>query len=190
MRVAGLVLAAGEGRRFGAPKALLTHDGERFIDRATALLRDADCEPVVVVAGAVALDVHDALVVHNDEWASGMGSSLRAGLAAMPQDADAVAIVLVDQPEIEPAAVRRVSAAIERGAGVAIATYGGKRGHPVIIRRSCWAAVARLATGDEAARAFMRAYPEEVVEVSCDGLGSAEDVDTPEDLEILSRRPR
>jgi nicotine blue oxidoreductase len=117
-----------------------------------------------------------------------MGSSLRVGLAVMPADTDAVAIVLVDQPAIGVEAVRRVRAAGEQGARIAVATYGGKRGHPVLIARDHWDEVALLATGDRGARAFMRAHPELVVEVSCDDTGSAADVDTREDLQRLNQR--
>ncbi|KOX21609.1 molybdopterin-guanine dinucleotide biosynthesis protein A [Saccharothrix sp. NRRL B-16348] len=89
MRVAGLLLAAGAGRRFGGPKALVSHDGVLWVDRAAAVLRDAGCAPVVVVLGASAASVRaraaldGCVVVDNPEWATGMGSSLRAGLAAL-----------------------------------------------------------------------------------------------------------
>jgi nicotine blue oxidoreductase len=190
MNVAGLVLAAGEGRRFGGPKALASHGGQRLVDRAVGVLRDGGCEPIVVVSGAAALDVPGAAVVHNPGWAEGLGSSLRVGLAWLPADADAVAIVLVDQPAIGAESVRRLRAALDRGAQVAVATYEGQRGHPVLFARGHWDEVARMATGDSGARAFMRAYPELVVEVPCDDTGSAVDVDTPEDLSGLANRVR
>jgi CTP:molybdopterin cytidylyltransferase MocA len=85
---AGLVLAAGEGRRFGGPKAPYVLDGERLVDRAVRVLREASCDPVVVVLGAWVGDVPDADVVLNDQWRSGMGSSLCRGLEHLGDAAD------------------------------------------------------------------------------------------------------
>ena len=99
MGVAGLVLAAGEGRRFGGPKAPVVIDGERLVDRAVRVLREGGCEPVYVVLGAWVGEVPGAIVVVNPDWAEGMGSSLRAGLGAM--DADRV-VVTSDNPRGEP----------------------------------------------------------------------------------------
>lgn len=180
--VAGLVLAAGEGRRFGRPKALVEVDGERLVDRAVRLLRDSGCDPVVVVSGAVPLEVDGARVVDNPNWRSGMGSSLHRGLAALPESAEAVVIALVDQPWLGPQAVRYLRTAHASGAVVAVATYAGQRGNPVLLDRSVWAEAARLAQGDVGARALMAAHPELVFEVSCDGTGSPADIDTPTDL--------
>ena len=87
MTVAGLVLAAGAGRRFGGPKALVELDGERLVDRMVRVLRAGGCQPLVVVAGAVPLAVSGATVVDNPDWRTGMGSSLRSGLAALPDQA-------------------------------------------------------------------------------------------------------
>lgn len=188
--VAGLVLAAGEGRRFGGPKALVVHEGERFVDHAVRVLRDGGCDPIVVVSGAAPLEVEGARVVENPDWASGMGSSLQAGLAATHSKARAVAILLVDTPGVSARAVRRVCAAAGGDAPVAVATYSGERGHPVVITRSWWDEVRSLAIGDEGARPFLRAHPELVTEVPCDGLGSPADVDTPEDLQQLGRPGR
>ena len=85
MSVAGVLLAAGEGSRFGGPKAVAELDGERLVDRAVRVLRLGGCDPVVVVLGAAVVEVPGAdLVVVNPDWATGMGSSLRAGLAALP----------------------------------------------------------------------------------------------------------
>ena len=98
--MAGLVLAAGSGTRYGQPKAPVVIDGERLVDRAARLLREAGCDPVVVVLGAWVGDVPDAEVALNADWAEGMGSSLRVGLTALEKRAevDRAVITLVDLP--------------------------------------------------------------------------------------------
>lgn len=185
-RVAGLVLAAGEGRRFGTPKAVVEFDGERLVDRAARLLRAGGCEPVIVVAGAVPLVVDDARVVENPQWRTGMGSSLRRGLAALPAACGAVVIALVDQPYIGAEAVRRLIAAYEAGARAAVVTYHGQRRNPVLLARSTWVAVSAQARGDAGARPYLEAHRAEVVEVSGDGTGDPRDIDTPADLSAAS----
>lgn len=183
-RVAGLLLAAGEGSRLGTPKALVQHEGERLVDRGVRLLEEGGCHPVVVVLGAATVQVRGAVVVRNPGWRSGMGSSLRVGLAALPEEAGAVVVALVDQPFIRPEAVR---ALVASGARLAVATYGGRRRNPVLLSRRDFAEVARLAAGDTGARPFLKAHPELVTGVPCDGLGDPADIDTPADLERLSR---
>jgi CTP:molybdopterin cytidylyltransferase MocA len=179
---AGLVLAAGEGRRFGGPKAVATLAGERLVDRAVRVLREGGCSPIMVVSGAIDLVVPGAVVVPNPLWPSGMGSSLRTGLrAAEGTDASAVVALLVDTPWISPLAVQRLVEAVA-DAPAAIATYGGRRGHPVRLSRSIWAEVGELADGDVAAKAWLGAHPQQVLEVDCSGLGDSRDVDTPEQL--------
>lgn len=182
MTVAGLVLAAGEGSRFGRPKAGIAVGGERLVDRAVSLLTGGGCQPVVVVSGALRLTVDGAIVVHNDDWASGMASSLRHGLAAMPSDATAAVVVLVDTPWLGAEAVRRVVAAHRGGATLAVATYDGTRGHPVLLGREHWTAIAATVTGDVGARAYL-AGRSDVVEVECTGTGDPADVDVPAALE-------
>jgi CTP:molybdopterin cytidylyltransferase MocA len=180
--VAGLVLAAGEGRRFGGPKALVELGGERLVDRAVRVLRDGGCEQVFVVAGAAALDVPDAFVVDNTQWTKGMGSSLRTGLAALPAGVDAAVVVLVDTPWIRAEAVRLLIAVHGRGADLAVATYAGERGHPVLVGRRHWLGVAETAIGEVGAREYLANHPD-VVEVDCTGTGDPGDVDDPADLE-------
>lgn len=182
--VAGLVLAAGSGTRYGGPKALVEYEGERLVERAVRLLASGGCDPVVVVSGAVPLTVPGAIVVHNPDWATGMGSSLRAGLrAATASAAGAVVVALVDQPWVGAEAVVRLRAAWSAGAvAVAVATYDGRRGNPVLLARPVWDEVAELAVGDVGARPFMQAHPELVTPVDCTGTGTAADVDTPADL--------
>jgi CTP:molybdopterin cytidylyltransferase MocA len=177
--VAGLVLAAGEGRRLGVPKALLEIDGERLVDRAVRVVREGGCDPVYVVAGAAGLDVDGAKVLDNPAWSTGMGSSVRLGLSAVAQDA--VVVMVVDTPGIGADVVRRLVAAYRSGAMVVVATYDGQPRNPVLLAREHWAAVADLAVGDVGARAFLAAHPELVTHVECGDLGDPSDLDTPGD---------
>ncbi|MQA86195.1 MAG: NTP transferase domain-containing protein [Streptosporangiales bacterium] len=188
-KVAGLLLAAGEGSRLGRPKALVELDGRTLAERGVMMLREGGCDPVIVVTGAVDVAVPSARSVHNAEWRTGMGSSLRAGLAALPETAEAAVVALVDQPRVTAAAVRRLVAAYGSGAGVAVATYGGAPRNPVLLAREHWDEAARMAVGDVGARPFLRAHPERVTEVPCDDVGSPADIDTAEDLAALGHEP-
>lgn len=184
--VAGLLLAAGAGRRYGGPKALaVLADGTPFLRRAVTALREGGCRPVTVVLGAGAEQARalaaGADVVVNRGWAVGMGSSLVVGLAALPAEAEAALVLLVDTPGVGAAAISRL-VAVSTPDAVVVATYSGRRGHPVLIGRRHWAEVARLAVGDVGARPFLRAHPELVSEVACEDVASPEDVDTPADL--------
>jgi molybdenum cofactor cytidylyltransferase/nicotine blue oxidoreductase len=171
---AGLVLAAGEGRRFGGPKAPFVLDGERLVDRAVRVLRDAGCDPVVVVLGAWVGDVDGATVVVNDDWSTGMGSSLRAGLGHLGVDdaIDRAVVTLVDLPGLTAEAVRRLAS--ERG-DLAQAAYDGERGHPVLLGRAHWAGVAATAEGDRGARAYLAQHDVALVEVG--DVASGHDLD-------------
>lgn len=180
MSVVGIVLAAGAGRRFGRPKALVEYQGSRLVDRAVGLLSSGGCSSVLVVAGAAPLTVAGATVVDNPDWETGMGSSVRAALSVA--DGDAAVLVPVDTPFLGPDAVRRLIAAHFLGATVAVATYEGKRGHPVLIASSHWEAVISSARGDVGARAFLKAHSELITAVPCDGTGRPDDVDTPDAL--------
>lgn len=186
--IAGLVLAAGSGSRLGTPKALIELDGERLVDRAVRTLREGGCAPITVVLGAAVVDVVGAEVVENPDWASGMGSSFRAGLGALPADADAVVVSLVDQPRIGAAVVARLIEAHRAGARVAVATYGGQRRNPVLLGQETWAEVADLAEGDQGARPYLAKHSEQIVPVPCDDLGVPDDIDTPADLQAERAR--
>ncbi|QFZ21989.1 nucleotidyltransferase family protein [Saccharothrix syringae] len=183
MRVAGLVLAAGAGRRFGRPKALVSHRGVRWVEHAAGVLRDAGCSPVAVVLGAAAADARalvpaGCLVVDNPDWASGMGSSLRAGLGALA-GADAVVVLPVDTPGVTAAAVGRF-VALASAAALARASYSGVPGHPVLIGADHWAGVSAAAVGDAGARDYLRARG--AVDVPCGDVADGADVDRPGDL--------
>jgi CTP:molybdopterin cytidylyltransferase MocA len=188
-RLAGVILAAGAGRRFGRAKALAVIDGERFVERAVRLARDGGCDPAIVVLGAAAAEVVEvadlagATLVVAADWADGLSASLRAGLgAAEAGDAAAVVLILVDQPWVGAAAIGRLQQAWERGAVAAVATYDGEPRNPVLLDRSVWPAVVVSATGELGARAWLRSHPAEVVAVDCGGTGHPADVDVPSDL--------
>lgn len=176
-RVAGLVLAAGEGRRFGGPKAPVLIEGERLVDRAVRVLREGGCDPVYVVLGAWSGDVPDAIIVANPEWPEGMGSSLRAGLTALEgAPVDAAVVTLVDLPGLTSAAVRRLVAA---DGGIAAAGYHGERGHPVRFAREHWAGVITSAEGDAGARGYLREHADEVRLVEVGDVATGDDLDEP-----------
>jgi CTP:molybdopterin cytidylyltransferase MocA len=142
---------------------------------------------VLVVLGAAADEVLETATlpraVVNPDWNTGMGSSLRVGLAALPADADAVVVTLVDTPGLGPESVRRL---VATGADAAVATYGGRRGHPVLLGRTVLTEVAAAATGDRGAGPWLAAHPERVLLVPCDGTGDPRDVDVPDDLAAVA----
>lgn len=193
--VAGLLLAAGGGRRLGGrPKALLTHRGRPLVEHGALALRAGGCGPVHVVLGAAADAVREraelpgSALVDNPEWADGMGSSLRAGLASLAGTAARAAVVLlVDQPGIGAAAVGRVVAAYRSPDSLVSAAYAGRRGHPVLFGADRWTAVAADARGDRGARDYLRARESEIVLVECGDVAEPFDIDTEEDLWHLDR---
>jgi CTP:molybdopterin cytidylyltransferase MocA len=199
--VAGVLLAAGEGSRLGRPKALVEFDGQTLAARGIQLLRAGGAEPVLVVTGAVPLipltaaQLAGVQTVHNDQWRTGMGSSLRAGLLALTQAdlvgaglAGAVVVALADQPLVGSGAVARLIAAYRDGASVAVAAYDGRPRNPVLLAREHWPEVIATATGDQGARAFLRARAELVTLIECGDTGSPDDIDTAEDLERVRKR--
>lgn len=163
--VAAVVLAAGAASRFGAPKQAL------LLPEVLRGVRASSVEDLVIVSGAHPVET-DAKVVHCAEWERGPGVSLRSGLAAFEDRVEAAVVVLADGPDLSPAAIDRVVQAWRGGAGpVVAASYGGDRGHPVVLDRSVWSRIP-----DEGARAL------EPVLVPCDDLGSPGDVDLADEV--------
>ena len=218
-RVAGVLLAAGEGSRFGRPKALVELDGQTLAARGVNVLRTGGADPILVVIGAAQVNLDGIHTVYNEQWRTGMGSSLRAALraltdaervegaeeaagaqdrpaATLPVDVDvdvdvgAVVVALADQPLVGTDAVARLIAAYRGGASVAVAGYGGKPRNPVLLAREHWPEVIATATGDQGARAFLRARPELVTLVECGDTGSPDDIDTAADLDRVAARYR
>jgi CTP:molybdopterin cytidylyltransferase MocA len=188
--VAAVVLAAGGGRRYGMPKALVEYEGSLLVERAVRTAR-AVCDPVLVVLGAQAVDVWQradldgATVLANKDWETGMASSLRTGLDGLrgwpgvdgrAGGIDAALVTLVDMPGMTPEALRELAAQAAPDA-LAVATYDGVRGHPVLIGREHWSGVIETLTGDEGARRYLAAH--DVTEVDCTGLADPTDLDVP-----------
>lgn len=195
--VAGLLLAAGSGSRLGRPKALLADAaGVTFLERALHVLQAGGCDPVYVVLGAGRDDVrpHVPVGVHvvvAEDWAEGMGTSLRAGLGAVT-DAEpavtAVVVMLVDTPGAGADVVRRLVGSAVAGqpaattapgtvaSALARAAYDGVPAHPVLIGRDHWWGVTESAGGDRGARDYLQAHRTAAVE--CGDIGSGADIDT------------
>ncbi|MEU9184201.1 nucleotidyltransferase family protein [Streptomyces sp. NPDC048484] len=194
-QVAGLLLAAGGGRRLGGrPKALLEHRGRPLVEYAAGVLRTAGCTRVHVVLGARADTVRERAVlpgcvlVDNRDWEEGMGSSLRAGLESLRDTGARAALVsLVDQPGIGPEAAARLLAAYRSPATLASASYEGRRGHPVLLGADHWTAIAATATGDRGARAYLKAHADAITLVECADVARPFDIDTVADLVHLER---
>lgn len=194
--IAGVLLAAGAGRRFGGPKALAaTADAGGWLERGVRLLLGAGCDPVLVVVGAEAeralalLPASDrrVLPIVADGWAEGIGASLRAALDALerlpggrPAGSDrpvAALVTLVDLPHLVPQALERVAGGVVVPSSLRRAVYGGTPGHPVLIGRAHWQDLRESVKGDVGAGPYLRAHRAEAVE--CSGLGGDDDVDTP-----------
>ena len=191
MSVAIAILAAGRGSRLGDdPKPLARLHDRPLATWALEAAVASGLHPVWLVTGYQGRHVAAAAppgvdVVRNPHWRTGIASSLRTALDAIDgyQEVDAVCIGLADQPRVGSEAYLRLAAAHAEGARLAVATYGGERGNPVLLARSLWPE-ARELEGDVGARQLMTRH--EVLEVPCDDTGSAVDVDTPEDLERLN----
>jgi molybdenum cofactor cytidylyltransferase len=189
-RIAAVVLAAGRSTRMRGPNKLLAEIARRPLVRIVAeeaLASRAD--PVIVVAGHQRAEVEKALaglrvrIVHNPDFAEGLGTSLRAGIAAVPADSDAAIVCLGDMPRVDATLMNRLIAAFDpdRGALAVVPTFEGKRGNPVLWSRRFFPDLMAI-EGDVGARHLIGRYSEAVAEVPVDGKAALIDVDTPEAL--------
>jgi molybdenum cofactor cytidylyltransferase len=188
-RLAAIVLAAGRSTRMGGPNKLLAEISGRALVRIAAEAALASrARPVIVVTGherervAAALAGLDVALVHNPDYAAGLSTSLKAGIAAVPADADGAIVILGDMPQVDAALVDRLLAAFdpEKGALVVVPTIDGKRGNPVVWSRRFFPELAAI-EGDIGARHLIASYPEAVTEVAV-GKAALVDVDTPDAL--------
>jgi len=192
-KAAAIVLAAGRSTRMGGPNKLLADVGGRPMVRiAVEQALASKARPVIVVTGHQRERVEEALAglpvtfVHNPDFAQGLSTSLKAGVAALPQEADGVIVCLGDMPQVDAALIDRLISGFdpERGALVVVPTIAGKRGNPVVWSRRFFAELAGL-DGDVGARHLIATYPEAVVEVPVDGNAAFTDIDTPDALEAV-----
>jgi molybdenum cofactor cytidylyltransferase len=191
--IAALVLAAGRSSRMGGPNKLLAEIGGRPLLRMVveaALASQA--RPLLVVTGHQREQVESALAglpvsfVHNPDYAEGLGTSLKAGIAALPAEVDGVVVCLGDMPQVDAALINRLIGAIDpdKGALVAVPTLDGKRGNPVVWSRRFFPDLMAV-EGDVGARHLIGRYGEAVVEVPVSGAAALTDIDTPQALAAI-----
>jgi len=192
-RVAAVVLAAGRSTRMGAINKLIAEIGGKPLVRIAAEQALASrAKPVIVVTGHERERVEAALsglpvrFVNNPDYAEGLGTSLRAGIAAVPAEADGVIFCLGDMPQVDSQLIDKLAAAFdpERGALVVVPTFDGRRGNPVVWSRRFFHDLMSI-TGDIGARHLIGSYAEAVVEIPVTGEAALTDVDTPESFSAV-----
>jgi molybdenum cofactor cytidylyltransferase len=192
-RIAAIVLAAGRSTRMGAVNKLIAEIGGKPLVRIAAEQALASrASPVIVVTGHERERVEAALnglpvrVVHNPDYAEGLGTSLKAGIAAVPDDADGAIVCLGDMPQVNAALIDKLIAAFDpaRGALVVVPSIAGRRGNPVVWSRRFFHDLMAI-NGDIGARHLIGSYAEAVAEVLVEGDAALTDVDTPESLSAV-----
>ncbi|OBA75450.1 molybdopterin-guanine dinucleotide biosynthesis protein MobA [Mycobacterium sp. 1554424.7] len=176
-RAVGVLLAAGEGRRYGRPKVLV----EGWLEAAVRALQAGGCADVVLVLGAAQVPAPPGVVaVVAPNWRDGMSASVRAGLAEADRlGAEYAVLHVVDTPDVGPAVVARVlGRARESRSGLARAHFGDRPGHPVVIARGHWPDVLKQLKGDRGAGEYLRGRPD-VEAVECGDLAGGQDIDEP-----------
>jgi molybdenum cofactor cytidylyltransferase len=191
--IAALVLAAGRSSRMGGPNKLLAEISGRPLVRIAAQTALASrARPVIVITGHQRERVEAALAglpvefVHNADFADGLGTSLRAGIAALPVEADGAIVCLGDMPQVDAAMIDRLIGALDpvKGALIAVPSIDGQRGNPVVWSRRFFPDLMGV-EGDVGARHLISRYSEAVVEVPLSGTAALTDIDTPEALEAV-----
>ncbi len=189
-RIAAVVLAAGRSTRMGGPNKLLAEIARRPLIRIAAEAALASrADPVIVVAGHQRDEIAKAVaglpvqLVNNPDFAQGLGTSLKVGISAVPSQSDAAIVCLGDMPRVDATLMNRLIEAFDpdRGALVAVPTFEGKRGNPVLWSRRFFPDLMAI-EGDVGARHLIGRYGEAVVEVPVEGEAAFADIDTPEAL--------
>ncbi len=191
--VAGIILAAGMSTRLGRPKQLLPLGGQTVLWWTARHALDSCLSSVLVVIGSEADRVRDALgslpvrLVENPAYGTGQASSLRAGIAALPDEIGAAVMLLGDQPELDPAAIDAVIARWrETGAPVVMAAYRDRHAHPVLLARELFPELVKIG-GDQGARAVIRRHQEHVATARIDGNAPADIDDEAAYRRLLAR---
>jgi molybdenum cofactor cytidylyltransferase len=193
--VAAVVLAAGRSTRAGKTNKLIAPvAGTPMVARVVDAVLASKARPVVVVTGFEAEKLRGALTgrdvafAHNPDYADGIATSIRAGVAALPDDASAALICLGDMPALGAGDIDRLIDAFDAdGAPICVPVAGGRRGNPVLFARSCFADLQAL-SGDSGARAFIAAHADRVREVVVEGSGTLTDLDTEAEIAAYNRR--
>ena len=197
-RIAALVLAAGRSSRFGrGNKLLVALDGRPLLAHVVGAVVASRLKPVIVVIGHESeqmkqvLKGYDIVLVDNRDYTDGLSTSLRCGLAALPQDVDAVLICLADMPAVTADHIGRLVGRFDptRGRCIGVPTYHGKRGNPVLWDKRFLLEMSAI-TGDVGARALIATRTDFMYEVEMPDCAVLIDVDTPADMEAARRKPR
>ncbi|MBM3503527.1 MAG: 4-diphosphocytidyl-2C-methyl-D-erythritol kinase [Alphaproteobacteria bacterium] len=194
-RIAAIILAAGQSRRMGRNKLVTPVGGVPMVSRVVDAVERSQAGPTIVVTGHDAEKVREALLgraltfVHNPEYAAGLSTSLKAGIAALPEDCDGAIVVLGDMPAIRADHLDRLIAAFNpvEGRAICVPTNAGKRGNPVLCGREFFAEMKDIA-GDVGAKHLLGQHPDRVCEVAVDDDAVLVDVDTPEALTAFAAR--
>jgi molybdenum cofactor cytidylyltransferase len=189
--VSGLILAAGSASRMGHPKQLLDWDGRPLVRVVAETALAARLNPIFVVVGSAQAEVVAALAglpVHcvlNPDYAAGQSTSLRAGIAALPPEVEAMIVLLCDQPFVTAAVIERLVAEWRASASPIVApVYAGQRGNPVLFARRVFPELLAI-QGDQGARGALAADPARIHLVPFDDARPLADIDTPEDYQRL-----
>jgi molybdenum cofactor cytidylyltransferase len=193
--IAAVVLGAGKSSRMGGPNKLLAEiNGKPLVRIVTEAVLASQARPVIVVTGHQRERVEAALAglpvkfAHNPHYADGLGTSLKAGIAALPAETDGAIVCLGDMPQVDAALIDHLIGAFDpdHGALVVIPTIDGKRGNPVVWSRRFFPDLMAV-EGDVGARHLIGRYTEAVAEVPLTGAAALTDVDTPEALEAVKK---
>jgi molybdenum cofactor cytidylyltransferase len=195
-RIAAIVLAAGQSRRMGRNKLLIEIDGAAMVERAVDAALASSAGPVITVLGHEAASIRARLngrnvtLVENPDYEQGLSTSLKRGIAALPDNADGIIVCLADMPGIDARLIDRLIAAFNpvEGREIIAPSHNGKRGNPVLWGSRFLPELANV-TGDSGAKHLLGVYPEYLVEIEGEDDGVLTDLDTPEALAAWQARP-
>ncbi|HEY4688065.1 MAG TPA: nucleotidyltransferase family protein [Anaerolineae bacterium] len=189
-RIAGVILAAGESKRLGQPKQLISWNGKPLIEHTARVALAGGLDPVVVVIGYRADEVRAAIqapatIIENPRWHEGMSTSLHAGLDALPSDVIAAIMLLIDQPRVD---ARHIKAMVEAYRSsvqpIVVSTFQGRRASPTLFDRSLFGELAQV-SGDTGGRSVLLAHPDRVTAVEAGSEITLLDIDTPDDWQRI-----